>query len=52
MKPSSKDKQTKAWDPDYTKVTPEEAEELKKAEESGFVDEAVIDWDNLQKYAE
>lgn len=45
-------KLVKAWDPDFTKVTPEEAEELKKAEESGFVDEADIDWDNLQKYAD
>ena len=44
-------KLVKAWDPDFTKVTPEEAAELKKAEESGFVDEADIDWDNLQKYA-
>ncbi len=38
-------------DPDFTKVTPEEADEIKKAEESGFVDEADIDWDNLQRYA-
>ena len=26
-------------------------EEIKKAEESGFIDEADIDWDNLQQYA-
>ena len=44
-------KLVKAWDPDFTKATPEEAEEIKKAEESGFVDEADIDWDNLQQYA-
>lgn len=41
----------KAWDPDFTKITLEEAEEIKKAEESGFIDEADIDWDNLQQYA-
>ncbi len=38
-----------AWDPDYTKVTPKEAKELREAEESGFVDEEDIDWDNLDK---
>ena len=31
-----------AWDPDFTKVTPEEARELQAAEESGFVDESRI----------
>lgn len=41
-----------AWDPDFTKVTPEEAELLAQAEESGFVPEEEIDWDNLEKYAE
>lgn len=44
-------KLVKAWDPDFTKVTPEEAEKIEAAEKSGFVDEAEIDWDNLQKYA-
>jgi len=33
-----------AWDPDFTKVTLEEAERIKAAEESGFVDEEKIDW--------
>ena len=28
-----------AWDPDFTKVTPEEAKQLEEAEQSGFVDE-------------
>lgn len=44
-------KLVKAWDPDFTKVTPEEAEKIEAAEKSGFVDESEIDWDNLQKYA-
>ena len=37
----------KAWDPDFTKVTPEEAQRIKAAEESGFVVDSDIDWDNL-----
>ena len=40
-----------AWDPDFTKVTPEEARELQAAEESGFVDESRIDWNDLSRYA-
>ena len=36
-----------AWDPDFTKVTPIEAERIKKAEESGFVDEDEIDWSEI-----
>ncbi|MGN1117336.1 MAG: hypothetical protein ACI4RU_01885 [Acutalibacteraceae bacterium] len=36
-----------AWDPDFTKVTSEEASHIAAAEKSGFVDEADIDWDNL-----
>ncbi len=36
-----------AWDPDFTKVTPEEAEMLKHAENSGFVDEKEIDWEHI-----
>ncbi len=36
-----------AWDPDFTKVTSEEANHIAAAEQSGFVDEADIDWDNL-----
>ena len=39
-----------AWDPDFTKVTPEEAAHIKEAEESGFVSENEIDWDNLSQY--
>ena len=33
-----------AWDPDYTKLTASEAEALKEAEQSGFIDETDIDW--------
>ena len=40
-----------AWDPDFTKVKPQEAELIKDAEESGFVLESDIDWDHLDKYA-
>ena len=34
-----------AWDPDYTKLT--EAEALKEAEQSGFIDETDIDWSQI-----
>ena len=40
-------KQLLAWDPDFTKVTPEEAEKIKAAENSGFVDDEQIDWDHI-----
>ena len=40
-------KLVKAWDPNFTKVTPEEAQRIKAAEESGFVVDSDIDWDNL-----
>ena len=39
-----------AWDPDYTKLTPSEAAELKEAESSGYIDADEIDWNNLEKY--
>ena len=42
----------RAWDPDFTKVTPEEAKNIAKAEMSGFIAEDEIDWDNLSQYAE
>lgn len=41
-----------AWDPDFTKVTPDELQQLEAAENSGFVSDDEIDWDNLEKYAE
>lgn len=40
-------KLVRAWDPDYTKVTQEEAKRLADAEASGFVDEEDIDWDTI-----
>ena len=40
-------KLVKAWDPDFTKVTPEEAKWIEAAEQSGFIAEDDIDWDNL-----
>ena len=40
-----------AWDPDFTKVTPDEADRISAAESSGFLSEDEIDWDNLSKYA-
>ena len=41
-----------AWDPDFTKVTPEEARHVAAAENSGFIDEKDIDWDNLDAIAQ
>ena len=43
-------KLVKAWDPDFTKVTSDEAQRINLAEESGFVAENEIDWDNLSAY--
>ena len=39
-----------AWDDDFTKDPETEREQIKHAEESGFVSDEDIDWDNLQKY--
>lgn len=36
-----------AWDPDFTKVTVEEAKRIDEAEKSGFVDDAEIDWGSI-----
>jgi hypothetical protein len=44
-------KLVKAWDPDFTKVTAEEAKRIDEAEKSGFINESEIDWDNLSAYA-
>ena len=41
-----------AWDSDFTKVTDEERTQIQRAENSGFISEDEIDWDNLNKYAE
>ena len=40
-----------AWDSDYTKVTTAEAEQIAQAEQSGFINDSEIDWDNLSQYA-
>ena len=45
-------KLVRAWDPDFTCVTPEEARQLAAAEESGFLDESEIDWAHLESYSE
>ena len=39
-----------AWNPEYTKLTPTEAESLKETESSGYIDIEEIDWNNLEKY--
>ena len=39
-----------AWDNYFTKVTDSEREQIKHAEESGFVRAEDIDWGNLEKY--
>lgn len=36
-----------AWDPDYTKLTPDEAKRLDAAEQSGFVNDSDIDWSQI-----
>lgn len=45
-------KLVRAWDPDFTKVTPEEARRIEAAESSGFVADSDIDWDNLGAIAQ
>lgn len=40
-------KLVRAWDPDYTRVTPAEAAQIAEAEKSGFISDADIDWDNI-----
>lgn len=42
-------KLVKAWDPDFTKVTPDEAIKIDGAEKSGFLSEEDIDWANLER---
>lgn len=36
-----------AWDPDYTKMTPEEASRVDAAESSGFVNDSDMDWSKI-----
>lgn len=40
-----------AWDPDYTKTTKAEAEQIASAEQSEFINDADIDWNNLSDFA-
>jgi len=35
------------WDPDFTKVTADEAKRIENAEKSGYVDAEEIDWDSI-----
>ena len=41
-----------AWDPDFTKTTPDERRRIDEAENSGYISDDEIDWDNLEKYAD
>ena len=36
-----------AWDPNFAKVTSEEAQKLKLADESGFIWDEDINWDSI-----
>lgn len=36
-----------AWDPDFTKVTAEEAKIIEDADNSGYVDADEIDWESI-----
>lgn len=36
-----------AWDPDFTKLTAEEAKQLEEAKDSGFMDAEEIDWSKI-----
>ena len=40
-------KMVMAWDPDFTKVTIEEAKRIEEAEKSGFIAEDEIDWSKI-----
>ena len=36
-----------AWDPDFSKATPEEAQRMNAAEDGGFVDDVDVDWERV-----
>ena len=36
-----------AWDPDYTKLTQDEEASMLAAENSGFINDEEIDWENI-----
>ena len=38
-----------SWDPDFTKLTPNEARELREAENGEFIADSEIDWDLIGK---
>ena len=40
-----------AWDPDYTKLTPQEAKSLDECKNDEYFSASEIDWDNLEAYA-
>lgn len=40
-------KLVRAWDPDYTRLTPAEEAALAEAEKGEFISEKDIDWDNI-----
>ena len=44
-------KLVRAWDPDFTQVTPEERARIEAAERSGFVADSDVNWDDLSTYA-
>ena len=39
-----------AWDPDYTKLTPQEYAELEIARNDKYISGYDIDWDHLENY--
>ncbi len=38
-----------AWDPDFTKLTPEERSRLEEAENGEYIDSENIDWDDTEE---
>ena len=40
-------KLVRAWDPDFTKLTPEEARRVDEAEKREFIDARDIDWSKI-----
>lgn len=38
-----------AWNPDYTKLTPDEEKRVDEAENGEFVDDSEIDWSKIGK---
>lgn len=40
-------KLVRAWDPDYTKLTPSENKRLEEAKQGEFISAAAIDFDNM-----